>query len=115
MSRQVTKVIKSGKFLFSSFRIFSHMDVNSPLSFRANAFSIQSLMSGSLTDLTLGGFGYSVVPPQRSTDCCFDWGQNGAYGPGMKTMEGMTSDYGDIDFFLWKFYYWWFFFWNGAL
>lgn len=69
------------------------MDVNNPLSFRANAFSIQSLMSGSLTDLTLGGFGYSVVPPQRSTDCCFDWGQNGAYGPGMKTMEGTELIY----------------------
>ena len=65
-----------------------HMDVNTPLSYRANAFSIQSLMSGSLSDLTLGGFGYPVVPAQRSTDCCFDWGQNGAYGPGMKTMEG---------------------------
>ena len=64
------------------------MDVNGNLSLRANAFSISSLMSGPLSEHGLTGFGYPFVPQQRSTDCSFDWGQNGPYGNGMKTMEG---------------------------
>ena len=68
------------------------MDVSGALSIRANAFSINSLMSGPLSELGFGaGFGYSIVPPQRSSDCCFDWGQGPPYGNGMKTMEGRAN------------------------
>ncbi|KAL3856656.1 hypothetical protein ACJMK2_011384 [Sinanodonta woodiana] len=69
------------------------MDVNNPMSVRANAFSISSLMSGQLTDAVFGGFGFSGVPTQRSTDCYFDWGQS-MYGPGMKSMEACLLNAG---------------------
>ncbi|KAK3591469.1 hypothetical protein CHS0354_031575 [Potamilus streckersoni] len=69
------------------------MDVNNPMSVRANAFSISSLMSGQLTDAVFGGFGFSSVPTQRSTDCYFDWGQS-MYGPGMKSMEACLLNAG---------------------
>ena len=73
--------------------ISRQMDANGPLSSRANAFSISSLMSGPYGDSLLGtlngGLGYSAcVPNQRSTDCLFEWGQNGPYGTGLKGMEG---------------------------
>ncbi|KAH3891699.1 hypothetical protein DPMN_015804, partial [Dreissena polymorpha] len=70
------------------------MDVSTNMSLRANAFSISSLMSGPLADLGLSGFGYPFVPQQRSTDCSFDWGQNGPYGSGMKTMEACLMNAG---------------------
>ncbi|KAL4223659.1 T-box transcription factor [Mactra antiquata] len=70
------------------------MDLGANLSMRANAFSINNLMSGPLSDLGLGGFGYPFVPQQRSTDCAFDWGQNGPYGNGMKTMEACLMNAG---------------------
>ncbi|XP_069136138.1 T-box transcription factor TBX10-like [Argopecten irradians] len=74
------------------------MDINGPLSARANAFSITSLMSGPFADSFLGSlggaFGYQQVPPQRSTDCLFEWGQNGGYGVGIKGMEACILNAG---------------------
>ena len=61
------------------------------MSARANAFSIASLMSGGEGLVENGcfmGMGFNPVPPQRSTDCYFDWGQNTSYVPGIKGMEG---------------------------
>ena len=64
------------------------MDVQNPLSPRANAFSIASLMSGPGIETIFGGLGIPpLVPPQRSTDCFFDWNQGAGY-PTMKSMEG---------------------------
>ncbi|XP_041349018.1 T-box transcription factor TBX10-like isoform X2 [Gigantopelta aegis] len=63
------------------------MDVQNPLSPRANAFSIASLMSGPGIETIFGGLGIPpLVPPQRSTDCFFDWNQGAGY-PTMKSME----------------------------
>ncbi|XP_046569310.1 T-box transcription factor TBX1-like [Haliotis rubra] len=61
------------------------MDVTNPLSPRANAFSIASLMSGPGAEAMFMGIP-PLVPPQRSTDCYFDWSQGGTY-PTVKTME----------------------------
>ncbi|KAL5017026.1 hypothetical protein ScPMuIL_006615 [Solemya velum] len=69
------------------------MDVNGPLSVRANAFSIESLMSGPLADSMLGTLAnYAPVPPQNSTDCCFDWGQGTSHG--LKNMEACLLNAG---------------------
>ncbi|KAK3084510.1 hypothetical protein FSP39_014583 [Pinctada imbricata] len=71
------------------------MDVNGPMSARANAFSIASLMSGPFADSVLGSLGFgSGVPPQCSTDCLFDWGQNCGYSSGMKSMEACLLNAG---------------------
>lgn len=76
------------------------MELPNPLSPRANAFSIASIMSGPLDAMFLAGaYPSSAVPPQRSTDCFFDWNHqaaaaaaaasSGHYGPAaMKGMEG---------------------------
>ena len=77
------------------------MDISgAALSLKANAFSIASLMSGPGDEGLvghMGGYAPTTVPPQGSTDCCFDWGLTSAYGtthstqpytPGLKGMEG---------------------------
>lgn len=72
------------------------MEVPNPLSPRANAFSIASLMSAPGMDtMFLSGAYAAAVPPQRSTDCYFDWNHHAAataashYGAAaMKGMEG---------------------------
>ena len=69
------------------------MDVNSPLSARANAFSIAALMSGDPTlDATLLGYGYgpflASTSQRPSSDCYYDWGQGSSFMSGLKGMEG---------------------------
>ena len=79
------------------------MELPGPLSPKANAFSIASIMSGPLEAMFVpgpGGYPPSSVPPQRSTDCFWDWNTQyshavaaaaaqGPYGPAaMKGMEG---------------------------
>ncbi|KAK7479982.1 hypothetical protein BaRGS_00028809 [Batillaria attramentaria] len=71
------------------------MELPNPLSPRANAFSIASIMSGpgmaGMEAMYLAGYP-SPVPPQRSTDCSFDWTQATAshYTPAfMKGMEAL--------------------------
>ena len=94
----------------------------SAMSARANSFSIERIMNhgaggggpdvvAGVADSTAaflagagaapsalascyGAGGDPVVPPQRSTDCYFDWGsaQNTAYVPGIKGMEGKLID-----------------------
>lgn len=93
LSLQLAGIAKDGTqgtFIWQS-EVFSLlvpmlMDVTNPLSPRANAFSIASLMSGPGAEAMFMGIP-PLVPPQRSTDCYFDWSQGGTY-PTVKTMEG---------------------------
>lgn len=63
------------------------MDITGPLSVRANAFSIASLMSGPFSDSVFNSLGYPGPSGQYGADCLVEWGNCG-YPPGMKSMEG---------------------------
>lgn len=63
------------------------MDITGPLSVRANAFSIASLMSGPFSDSVFNSLGYPGSSGQYNSDCFVEWGNCG-YPPAMKSMEG---------------------------
>lgn len=69
------------------------MEVGNPLSARANAFSIASLVPqpGEVgSEAYLAAYGYHNQI-NSSMDCYYNWGQNTGYAPGLKAMEGENS------------------------
>lgn len=69
------------------------MDITGPLSVRANAFSIASLMSGPFSDSVFNSLGYPGPSGQYGADCLVEWGNCG-YPPGMKSMEACLLNAG---------------------